>query len=99
MKAAVDEVFAAESKSYLQQAKERDPRTGQPRIGTSFTLREDFYSAMWLHYFKTDYILGTEPEKMVDNMNGPGDKVLDDTIQPSDDSRKLLENPSAGNAD
>ena len=77
--------------SYFERAKKRDQRTGKPRIGTSFSLREDFYSAMWLYYFKTDYLLGTDPNKMVDNMNRPDvdlmtgtkkDKVSEPLINP-----------------
>ena len=32
---------------------------------------------MWLYYFKTDYLLGTDPNKMVDNMNKPNVDVMD----------------------
>ena len=34
---------------------------------------------MWLYYFKADYLLGTDPNKMVENMNTPNlDKMNDD---------------------
>ena len=77
LSASVDEVLDEQSKSYFEHAKTRDPRVGAPRIGTSFSLREDFYNAMWLYYFKTDYLLGTDPNKMVDNMNKPNVDVMD----------------------
>ena len=69
MKKSVDEVLDDQSLSYFEQAEKRDKRVGAPRIGTSFTLREDFYSAMFLYYVKTDYLLGTDPNKMDDSMN------------------------------
>ena len=34
---------------------------------------------MWLYYFKTDYLLGTDPNKMVDNMNVPDVDLMTDT--------------------
>ena len=79
MKTSVNEVLDEQSKSYFEQAKNRDPRDGTVRIGTSFSLREDFYCAMWLYYFKTDYLLGTDPNKMVDNMNVPDVDMMTDT--------------------
>ena len=75
----VDEFLNDQSKSYWEHSKDRDQRVGKPRIGTSFSLREDFYSAMWLYYFKTDYILGTDPNKMVDRMNKPDTDLMKDT--------------------
>ena len=75
----VNEYLDKQGMSYFERAKERDKRTGKPRIGTSFSLREDFYSAMWLYYFKTDYLLGTDPNKMVDNMNMPNVDLMTGT--------------------
>ena len=59
---SVDKILDECSKNYLELAAARDPRVGEPRIGTSFSLREDFYSAMWLYHFKTDYILGNDSD-------------------------------------
>ena len=42
----------------------RDPRVGEPRIGTSFSLREDFYSAMFLYHMKIEYILGSDQDDL-----------------------------------
>ena len=76
---SVDKLLDEQSKSYFERSKTWDKRVGGIRIGTSFSLREDFYSAMWLYYFKADYLLGTDPNKMVENMNTPNlDKVNDD---------------------
>ena len=46
-------------------------RSGPIRIGSTFSLREEFYSAMWLYQFKADYILCLDPADMVENMNKP----------------------------
>ena len=95
MKTSVDKVLDDQSKSYFEQAKNRDPRVGVPRIGTSFTLREDFYSAMWLYYFKTDYLLGTDPNKIVGNMNMPDVDIMTDTKKKDEViTEQLLLNPS-----
>lgn len=31
---------------------------------------------MFLYYLKTDYLLGTDPNKMVDNMNQPDADIM-----------------------
>ena len=92
LKKEVDEYLDDLGLSYFEKAKTRDPRVGKPRIGTSFSLREDFYSAMWLYYFKDDYILGTDPTKMVDNMNIPDVDVMNGTKK--DQLSVPLDNPS-----
>jgi hypothetical protein len=79
LKKSVDKYLNEQGMSYFEKAKIRDARVGKPRIGTSFSLREDFYSAMWPYYFKDDYLLGTDPTKMVDNMNMPDVDVMNGT--------------------
>lgn len=48
---------------YVGSQKKRDVKRGLIRIGTTFKLREDFYSAMWIYLHKVDYILGIDPYK------------------------------------
>lgn len=43
-------------KPYMEQ--HRDRFTGPTRIGTGLNLREDFYSAAFLNWFKIEYITG-----------------------------------------
>ena len=61
--------------SYFDQQKTRDIRNGQIRIGTSFKLREDFYSAIWLYLHKVNYILGTVEDRVSETSS---DKSIDD---------------------
>ena len=67
----VDDVLAEQNKPYFEIQKERVARSGPTRIGTTFKLREEFYSAMWLYQFKADYILCIDEAEMVENMNKP----------------------------
>ena len=71
LKEIVDNILAEQSKPYSEIQKEREVRSGPQRIGTTFKLRAEFYSAMWLYQFKADYILGTKFADMVENMNKP----------------------------
>ena len=57
MKQQVKEYLDTISVPYVKSQKTRDIKRGLIRIGTSFKLREDFYSAMWIYLHKVDYIL------------------------------------------
>ena len=74
----VDDLLAEQNKPYFEIQKERALRSGPTRIGTTFKLREEFYSAMWLYQFKAEYIIGTNPADMVVNMNKPDINLLND---------------------
>ena len=50
---SVDKILDEQDKSYFEIQKDRDPRHGPLRIGTSLSLNEDFYCAMWLYQFKS----------------------------------------------
>ena len=54
-KAAIDE-FNKIVTPYME--KDRDRFDGPTRIGKSLDLREDFYSASYLNWFKLEYITG-----------------------------------------
>ena len=63
-------------------------RSGPTRIGTTFKLREEFYSAMWLYMFKADYILCIDEADMVENMNKPDIGLMNKAV----DDQKTNEN-------
>ena len=98
MLALVDEILAEQSKPYIDIQKDRIASDGPQRIGTTFKLREEFYSAMWLYMFKANYILNIDPENMVENMNRPDVNLMNKADEASKVSHSatpiLLPDPS-----
>ena len=52
----VEKILASQSKPYTE--KKRDRFDGPIRIGRGLKLREDLYSAAWLHWLKIEVITG-----------------------------------------
>ena len=57
MQEQVKEYLDRKSVPYVESQKIRDIKRGLIRIGTTFKLRQDFYSAMWIYLHKVDYLL------------------------------------------
>ena len=71
VKKTVEKLLAEQSKPYKEIQEDRQEMSGKMRIGTTFNLRPDFYSAMWLYSFKADYVLGTKFADKMENLNRP----------------------------
>lgn len=60
----------------------RDRFKGPLRIGETITLREDFYSATWLHFFHVEVLAGAptpkKPEENPPAANTVADVGIDD---------------------
>ena len=71
MQEQVKKYLDDKSVPYLKSQNTRDIRSGLIRVGTSFKLREDFYSATWIYLHKVDYILpkmtALDPDKAIEN--------------------------------
>ena len=52
----VKKILASQSEPYTE--KERDRFNGPIRIGRGLKLREDLYSAVWLHWLRIEVITG-----------------------------------------
>ena len=52
----VEKILASKSQPYTEM--KRDPFDGPIRIGRGLKLREDFYSAVWLHQLRIEVITG-----------------------------------------
>ena len=52
----VEKILASQSEPYTE--KERDRFNGPIRIGRGLKLREDLYSAVWLHWLRIEVITG-----------------------------------------
>ena len=63
LKKQVRKILDLNSIPYSETTKKRDISRGLLRIGTTFRLREDFYSAMWIYLHKVDTILGIKPQE------------------------------------
>ena len=87
MLALVDEILAEQSKPYIEIQKDRIASDGPQRIGSTFKLREEFFSAMWLYMFKANYILKIDPENWVENMNRPDVNLMNKAGEDSKDSQ------------
>ena len=90
-----DDVLAEQNKPYFEIQKDRIARSGPTRINTTFKLREEFYSAMWLYMFKADYILCIDEADMVENSNKPDIALMSKVAEDKQTNDNLVSNENA----